>query len=185
MIIIWLLVIINLLFMDNVVISTKRDDFIASIMSNHHEILLFHASGLVRYHNLFMLGAEDLVQELYLSLMRHWPQSELGFHEKGIYYLFTVLKFDTLDALRKQKSVKRRDEIFSADQPSYTVLDSTTDEIHQVLEKNLDAESLSIMKAYMAGYSYKEIANTHDLPINTVGTRIRRAKKKINDALNL
>lgn len=162
----------------------KRDAFVQEVREAHHEKLLLYALGLSQNMNLKHRSVEDLMQEMYVSLLVKWPDSETGYRKKGVGYLFKIIKFDSVDALRKEKSAKRLEELFLIKFSSPVDLKGLglqghLEEFGEVLRKHFPEDTCTIMELYVSGYSYKEISESRDIPINTVGTKIARAKKKL------
>ncbi|CAN0272017.1 unnamed protein product [Discosporangium mesarthrocarpum] len=162
----------------------KRDAFVQEVREAHHEKLLLYALGLSQNMNLKHLSVDDLMQEMYVSLLMKWPASEKGYRKKGVGYLFKILKFDSYDALRKEKSAKRQEEVFLIKYSAPVDLKGLgiqghMEEFYEILRKNFQPDTCTIMQYYVLGYSYREIATLQAMPINTVGTKIARAKKKL------
>ena len=166
----------------------RRDGFVKEVTKVHHEKLLLYALGLCRQFRLHHLAAADIVQDMYVELIVKWPISELRYRERGLGFLCQIIKFDTNDAWRKQKSTKRQEEVFAHRFPDkvdlhYLCIAAHTEEFYKLLEKVLKEEDYPIMKDYIQGFTYKEMAKLHGHPINTIATKIRRAKVIIKEAL--
>ena len=167
---------------------SERDAFVQEVRERHHKQLLVYALGIRQQYNLTYFSVNDLLQDLYVALLVKWPASEKGYRKKGLGYLCNILKFDGCDALRKQKSSKRQEELFLLKYAAPVDikgigLEGRTQELYEFLQNHLDEGVFLIMCYYIEGYPYKEIAELLDMSINTVGTKIRRAKKKIGDML--
>lgn len=75
-------------------------------------------------------------------------------------------------------------DVFANEQPKngdiyYYCPEIHIEEILAVLGQLLSSENFEIMKLYLEGYTYIEIADQLNMPVNTVGTRIHRSKKKL------
>lgn len=167
---------------------SDRDSFVEEVREAHHGKLLLYGLGLCQQLKLKVLAVDDLVQDLYVALLVKWPKSEQGYRQKGIGYLFTILKYDARDALRKEKSAKRQEELFTMKFSGSVdlrgmALKGHLQEFYEVLQKYLKPQIYTIMRYYIDGYSYRDISEMQAIPINTVGTKIARAKKKIKTAL--
>lgn len=167
---------------------SERDAFVQEVREKHHKKLLLYALGIRQQYNLTYFSVTDLLQELYVTLLVKWPASEKGYRKKGLGYLCNILKFDGCDAHRKQKSSKRQEELFLLKYAGPVDirgigLEGRTQELYEFLQKHLAEDSFLIMRCYIEGYAYKEIAENLDMSVNTVGTKIRRAKKKIGAIL--
>jgi RNA polymerase sigma-70 factor (ECF subfamily) len=87
--------------------------------------------------------------------------------------LFTIPIISNITNSKKEKS-------------SYDILlqDETKKEIYRCInELNDDYKEVFILRDVME-YSYDEIADTLNLPLNTVKTRISRARKKVRELID-
>ena len=139
-------------------------------------------------------AAEDLVQEM---LVRLYPKiSELQGVDRPGAWLKKVLYRQFVDGLRKRS---RRPEQYIDDNPgAVDGLESQGDspekraeaaEIRQHLEaalSRLDASSrLIVVMHFVEGYTLPEMAEIHNLPLETIKTRLRRAKNRLKKFLQM
>jgi RNA polymerase sigma-70 factor (ECF subfamily) len=130
--------------------------------------------------------AEDVVQETMLKAWRNSPVS----HGEEIprNWLLKVARNTAISLLRT-----RREDLHSPDTlPEGSGGPSTTrtvegrhqlDDLWKVMEQlDEDARALIVLKE-VDGLSYEEIAQTLDLPLPTVKTRLFRARKALKDAM--
>ncbi|MEZ5038513.1 MAG: RNA polymerase sigma factor [Saprospiraceae bacterium] len=168
--------------------NSQRDKFVVEVKEKHHKALLLYAMGTCHRFRLDPVEVDDLVQDLYIELMIKWPASQVGYEEKGLGFLCKIVSFDAKDLLRRKKSERRREELYSLSFPEkvnihYFRLKALTADFYQQMKQILKVIEYEIMMQYMEGYAYQEIAEILDIPRNTVGTKIRRAKKRLKKAL--
>lgn len=127
----------------------------------------------------------DLVQEtMYKALKKRHLYKE-GTNLKG--WLATIMKNNFINRLRKKKR-----EIHVGDQQDLSRMNQTVagQADHLVLTKainkainDLPSNLAEPLKMCMAGYSYEEIANTFEVPIGTIKSRIFHARKNLKKHL--
>lgn len=142
--------------------------------------------------------AEDLVQETYLKAFRHYEQFEEGTNFRA--WLFRILKNTFINEYRKQQrrplesdfaDVEESAESRLSDEsnqraptPEERLLDGVLDEdVLHALAELPDDYRMAITLADLEGFSYKEIAETLDIPIGTVMSRLYRGRKRLEEAL--
>ena len=141
------------------------------------------------YHFLFKMtqnveDAEDLTQETLLKIYRKINKYNSTF--KFSTWVFAIAKNTAYDWMRKNKNrelliINDTENLFEpisikkVDSPEYEAksgiidLKKAMDKIRPVYKSVLDL-------FYIQGFSYKEIASIHQIPVNTVKTYIYRAK---------
>lgn len=169
-------------------ICKARDSFVQELRENHHEKLLLYALGLLRGMNLKTVGVDDLLQEFYITVLVKWPMSETAYREKGVGYLLKILKFDSYDILRKQKSTVRLEELFLTKfigdaTSTSSSFETQLSDLQSLMNSMLSPENVKIMNLYVKGFSYREIKTILNMPINTIATKIARSKKKLKHVL--
>ncbi len=115
----------------------------------------------------------DIVQNSFIKAYKNIDRFDEG---KSFYpYLFTILKNEIIDYYRKKKyHVKITEE-----HASYENTDSQRHDFINLLSK-LKRDSGTVIKLYyIDGYSYKEIADKLDKPINTIKTLLHRGKSEL------
>lgn len=131
--------------------------------------------------------AEDLTQETFLKVWRHLASYNPKYQFST--WLYTIATRTAYDWLRK----KKKETIFFSDEFERTVetLEAPASYIEVEEAHDLD-RALAALKPgyrivlllfYQRGFTYREIAETMDLPINTVKTLIRRAKASLYESL--
>ena len=149
----------------------------------------FEARTLGYLHGLVGDDAEDVQQEVWLSVYRHL--GELA--DPGAFrtWLFRTTRHRAIDFLRKRK---REHELID-DVPLENLPDAgreADDASHESIdEQALDAALMAMpppqrevmLLRYRDGLSYQEIAQVVGCPIGTVRTRLHHAKKRLQESL--
>lgn len=142
--------------------------------------------------------AEDLVQETYLKAYRHYEQFEEGTNFRA--WLFRILKNTFINEYRKQQRRPLESDFADVEESAESRLDDegrqrTPTPEEQLLEGVLDEDvtralgelpddyRMAITLADLEGFSYKEIAETLEIPIGTVMSRLYRGRKRLEEAL--
>lgn len=137
--------------------------------------------------------AEDLVQDASLRIFRHYHQFQTGYLKAWIRQIVCNL-FYTYSA--KSRNQRKRYQVCSLenqiDGPNYVLSelipdsrtpspeDSLIEEqgIHDAIQ-SLPADWQPIVCLEMDGYSYDEIARALAIPLNTVRSRLHRARHRL------
>ncbi len=166
-----------------------RDATVHFLYQNCHHALYLYATGLCKRFGIDISQADDLMQEFYLNVLRNHRPIIRGYFEKGIRYLYGVIKFDLFDFHRKQKSIRRIEEAYALGvrinfNIHYLTNDLFFEQFTDQLNLLLPEESCRLFKMYLQGYSYKEIQKRLKLNISTVGVKIHRIKKTLASHLD-
>lgn len=130
--------------------------------------------------------AEDIVQEAWLRAFRSPPQFQPG---KYVAWLLTIAGHLRIDERRR-----RRATIDIADQPLADAEHQQPEHImaerddHRQLREclsRLAAEFAEVVQRWMHGESYQDISAALSIPIQTVGSRLNRAKEKLAACLGV
>jgi len=161
----------------------KAFDFIVSF---YQTAIYSHLRRLVNNHD----DALDLTQDTFIKVYKNRSTIDLDKNFKS--WLYKIATNTAYDWFKKQKIRPKQEEITEATEfetidsnPSYynveqlNILDLT-----EAL-KALKSDSENILRLYyQQGFTYAEISEILEIPINTVKTKISRAKveliKKIN-----
>lgn len=164
-----------------------RDDGVPAF-----EELLSHYERPIFNYAYRMLGkredAEDITQETFLKLYRH--RRRLDPHQSIKAFIYKIATNTIYDLFRSRRQDR---ELFIIDNPetpfetiseetSYTTIEAAVD-IATALEKISPMYRSILLLFYKEDFSYEEIAGFLDLPLNTVKTRIRRAKEALRKHL--
>ncbi|MBL8893605.1 MAG: sigma-70 family RNA polymerase sigma factor [Rhizobiales bacterium] len=133
--------------------------------------------------------AEDALQDVFIKIWRKadsYAVSDLS----PITWLVAVARHQAIDRIRSRKP-RIADLDDAADLPDERQPDPETQAIatgeRQRLEGclgELEADRASAVRgAYLDGLSYAELAQRHDVPLNTMRTWLRRSLMKLKDCL--
>jgi len=119
-----------------------------------------------------MSEAEDIVQDVYMTLMKHKKPFENVDHLKAWLIKVTFNKCkDYFKSSRVKKTVPITDEMSFIAKEEQMIL-SEIFELHQ-------EERVIVYLHYYEGYTTAEIANLLEMKVNTVGSKLRRARMKL------
>lgn len=134
----------------------------------------------------------DVAQEVFLRVYRALPhyRKDADF----LPWLYTITANTARDCWRRRKRegeaipVPLDETTVAADQRFSPESISEAKDIKQIVEKAVASipweYRVAIVLRHIQDYSYKEIASTMELPLNTVKTRIRRGRLMLRDILN-
>lgn len=154
-----------------------------------------HADEIYRYARALLASqadAEDATQEVLLRLWRHLPRLN-PFNLRA--WLLQTTRFYCLDQIRRRSNraspLHVEDELLEA-QPDELAVDPSLaadsslrlEQAHQALLK-LPENLRSVFVLYeVNGLRYREIAQTLDIPINTVKVYLLRAREKLSNLVS-
>lgn len=129
--------------------------------------------------------AEDLIQETFVKVYKHIKTIDSTKNIKS--WIYTIATNTAYDYLRKRK----REALVELDEEYETNAENTA--YYSVsVEENIESKDVSaaidrldvlykgpILLYYKDGFSYEEIAEMLSIPINTLKTRLSRAKKQL------
>lgn len=129
--------------------------------------------------------AEDLIQDTFVKVYKHIKTIDGSRNIKS--WIYTIATNTAYDYLRK----KKRESLVELDEEHETSID--TKSYYSVsVEENIESKDVSaaidrldtlykgpILLYYKDGFSYEEIADMLAIPINTLKTRLSRAKKQL------
>jgi len=124
--------------------------------------------------------ADDLVQDCYLRALRAWDQFNGSGSRQA--WLFAIARRAYVDWLRDRKRKGRTVSIDSVDHPVAPHEHAVADDLEIVWQaiEQLEPEHREVVHLRFAGQlSYAEIAQTLQLPIGTVRSRLHRALNAI------
>ncbi|HSW74884.1 MAG TPA: sigma-70 family RNA polymerase sigma factor [Candidatus Saccharimonadales bacterium] len=152
------------------------------LVNAYHIGLIIHCEHLVGDRD----DAEDIAQEAfikaYMQLGKFNP--EKARFSTWLYRIATNLAIDFLRSRRRHVDVSDIEAIAEATMPRFIEAERQTEIIHAV-EGLKPPEFRQVIEAYYwRGESYQDIANAMNTPINTVRSRIRRAKLQLKGILS-
>lgn len=162
--------------------ESRRDDLVCLIYEEYHEVLLFYTLGICKKFRFDPTLAFDLLQEFYMKVLIRPDKVQKGIETKGMSYLMQILKHLCIDQDRKRKSLSRITDVLEFDSPRISNIHHLCVEIYtegffEDMRQWLTEENFEIMRLYISGFSYKEIAEQFQKPTKTIASRIHRAKK--------
>lgn len=145
-----------------------------------------HFKSMCLYAGLLGLQPEEAREITQLTFVRFWERRlELSPEGKLDAYLYTALRNNCLDQLRRQK--KRRHEtlpegMISAN-PDWLAYKELEKRFREVLETLPRQMKQIFMLSRLEGMQYKEISATLNISVKTVETQMSRALKRLRTDL--
>lgn len=133
------------------------------------------------------MDADDLIQETAVKAYKNFNRFVEGSSFKN--WSFTILKNTFLSKYRKRKKMNvvnlPIDEMEIAINAELPIEDHSAETIKAVTQsiELLSEKSKEPFVMFLEGYRYKEIAESLDIPIGTVKSRIRFARTKLRKIL--
>lgn len=153
----------------------QRDAFEAECMP-HQPALLGTAVCICKNR----AEAEDLVQETLLHAMVGWESFKPGTNARA--WLYRILTNTFITDYRKRK-VRRQARDSHHEEIAFALHDATPDErlepVHQILRDLRAVDRDIVVRAYILGMRRREIASELGIPVNTVMTRLFRARRAL------
>lgn len=135
-------------------------------------------------------NAEELVQETMIKVWRKAPSFSAA-QASASTWIYTIARNTRIDWLRKQN--RQNPDLLSADDiyderenptPMSSLSQIRTKKLITAQLKHLPFEQAEVLQLmYFQGQSGQQVANTLDLPLGTVKSRIRLAMNKLKVAL--
>ncbi|KGR91895.1 hypothetical protein CD30_03030 [Ureibacillus massiliensis 4400831 = CIP 108448 = CCUG 49529] len=144
-----------------------------------HEIVQTYSDTLIRIavqQTKNMSEAEDIVQEVYMTLMKQKKPFDNESHLKAWLIKVTFNKCkDYFKSSRVRKTVSITDEMTFIAKEEQSVLP----EIFELVQE----DRVIVYLHYYEGYTTAEIANLLEMKVNTVGSKLRRVRMKLKTIL--
>lgn len=161
-------------------VRLRNQDAYRHLVERYHAGLIIYCDQLLHSRD----DAEDIAQEaLYQAYVKFCEFDE----KKGRFstWLYKIAFNKAIDHLRKQKRSVDVDEasLFAGfdDEP---LLFDERQRLHDAVKALMPPEYCRVIEAYYwEGKSYEEIAQLMNVPRNTVGTWMRRAKDQLKEVL--
>lgn len=140
--------------------------------------------------------SEDLLQETFLKAFRHYHQFTEGTNLKA--WLFRIMKNTFINGYRRNRNRPQMldfDELRDSGDGFGESTPTTLDPEVEYLGGELDHEirdalmalphhyRMAVLMVDLQGLSYQEVADTLEVPIGTIMSRLYRGRKKIERAL--
>ena len=159
---------------DNSTTDISHTEFNALIL--RHKAMIWHICSDYRLGSAW--NTEDCVQEVIINLWRSYKSFEGRSTEKT-----WVWRVATNTMLMLQRKDVRSPQTESIDAESVEKKDDSSDnDSYQQLQQLIEAlpeESGVIIRAFLDGFSYKEIAEMTDSSVGAVAMRIARLKRRL------
>ncbi|TQS44099.1 ECF RNA polymerase sigma factor SigK [Cryptosporangium phraense] len=135
--------------------------------------------------------AEEVTQEVLVEIWRTSPRFDPA-RGSASNWILTLAHRRAVDWVRSTQAAAARDHRdASAQTPDYDVVAETVDgrlerqQVLRCLRGLTDVQREAIELAYYGGRSYREVAESLDLPLPTVKTRMRDALIRLRDCLGV
>ncbi len=131
-----------------------------------------------------MEKVQDVVQDVYLKVLENGESFSGNSSFKT--YLYRIVINRCIDIQRKDKRWRKVRELLDADFHHYTSHDNKTDSadlIRKIFKKIPYDLRIPLILAETEDMTYEEIAETLQIPLNTVRTRIFRCRERLRKEL--
>lgn len=132
--------------------------------------------------------AEDALQEIYVKIWRK-AESYAPSHYSPMTWLISIARNEAIDRLRARKpAAVDIEEVYDlasdAPNPEKAAMDASDRmQIDACLEELQPDHAAAVQGAYLEGYSYQELADKYEIPVNTMRTWLRRSLLKLKECL--
>ena len=133
--------------------------------------------------------AEDVLQDVYVKIWHNAGKFQVS-GASPISWLAAIARNQAIDRLRARRpdtlDIEDAFEIADSGPNPEVALMATgdTSRLNQCLNELRPDRARAVRSAYLDGYSYKELAELHDLPLNTVRTWLRRSLLSLRECLS-
>ncbi|WP_099865739.1 sigma-70 family RNA polymerase sigma factor [Pararhizobium haloflavum] len=132
--------------------------------------------------------AEEALQEIFVKVWRRADRFSSG-RASGLSWLSAIARNHAIDRIRARRAVSvDLDEAYHLSDPAHdpeelAVLGGEGRRIAKCMEELEPARAEAVVKAYVEGLSYDELAARYDVPLNTMRTWLRRSLMKLKECL--
>lgn len=168
--------------------TTIRKILAGNINAYEHLVVRYHVGLIIHCERLVgdRDAAEDIAQEAFIKAF-----NSLGTYDSGksrfstwLYKIATNKALDHLRAAKRKVPVEDIDTLTDTAAPNYE-LEETKREVRDAVAKLHPPTYRHVIEAYYwHGKSYEQIAESLNIPINTVRTWLRRAKQQLRSDLS-
>lgn len=133
-------------------------------------------------------ASQEVLQEIYLRLWQGGAETFATGKASPISWLSTIARNRAIDRLRKRKPKTDLDQApevaDSAPGPeALAMAASERAQINACLDELQPEKAAAVRGAYLDGDTYAELAERHDVPLNTMRTWLRRSLMSLKDCL--
>ncbi|MEP0518955.1 MAG: sigma-70 family RNA polymerase sigma factor [Hyphomicrobiales bacterium] len=132
--------------------------------------------------------AEEALQEVYVKIWRK-ADSYAPSNYSPMTWLISIARNEAIDRLRAKKpATVDIEEVYdlASDAPTpekAAIAASDLQQINACMEELQPIHAAAVQGAYLEGYSYQELADTYEIPVNTMRTWLRRSLIKLKECL--
>lgn len=151
-------------------------------MDGLEDYILVHSSQLYGYllqHTGNHYTAEDLLQETFLKAYLA-IQAEIPDNLEA--WLLTIAKYTMYDYFRKQKRIVIQEadffdkQVYSVELADELIQKETSEQIVALLKRLPSNQQKAIALVQIKEFSYEEVSEMLDIPINTVKSHVKRGR---------
>jgi RNA polymerase sigma-70 factor, ECF subfamily len=147
---------------------------IEQLYDEYHQPLLRHLERLVHHRE----TAEDLCHETFIKALRHCDQRDVSLSARG--WLYTIATNTAFDYLRRQRRVRRAltlaDPAELPNEPAFAARLDEREMIRMALRRIPKHYRAPLLLHLYAGYELQTIATALGCNINTIKSRVHRAR---------
>lgn len=161
------------------VFNQKNETIVEQLYKNYNTILYGVAFSILKNKE----NSEDVVQ-IVLEKILVLPKEKLPTQAEGT-WLYTVIKNEAIQYLRKQKKVVNIEEIYDLAQEDSTIEESIDKETYQSMICGLSQKEKEIVSLkILSDLTFREIAQLLNVPIATVQWRYYKSLKTLQGLLS-
>ena len=132
--------------------------------------------------------AEDVLQEVYIKIWHNAAKYQVSGYSP-MSWLIAIARNQSIDRIRARRpegsELAEADEVadHSPTPEQAAVMRGEAGRLQSCLEKLSPGRAEAVKAAYMEGYSYQELADRLEQPLNTVRTWLRRSLLSLRECL--
>lgn len=123
--------------------------------------------------------AEDSMQEATILALQAWARYKDHNFKKWFAIILANYCFNKLKKDARHKTIRLSPDFDVADTPQFTPDDDPDTWLEDAIESLPEQFRIAIKRSMEPGMAYPDIAEIEGIPINTVRSRVSRAKEKI------
>lgn len=153
--------------------TTASTDTIEQLYARYHQPVRHYLERLVSDRE----AAEDLMQETFIKALLHWHEvSTTAALRTWLYRIATNTAYDHLRRRRRAEIVSLTDKHATPD--ASATLETLVDDVEPIRAamQQLPTRYRLPLLLSLAGYNHQDIANAMDVTVNTIKTRVHRAR---------
>lgn len=166
-------------------ISNAPDSRLAELVHIHyHEVLYLYAAKCCRNMRLRHCSAKDVLQDVYIKIHLKSGTFRKGYLSHQDAYLYKMVTNQVKDARRSEQLRDRMSQMIGEDLANGRTeqrlsMEEMRENIYKLLDLAVKPPFLECLRLFVDGYKYQEIADKLDLTINTVSSRLSRAREQL------